>query len=1351
MPAASKKSYGSIPQARARKLLQAILEGVDREDRGCGLKFNADWAEVCPPRLTIETTLQALTLIANPQLQANTPEFKKAKTQTGEALGDLRDFVGILDDHRTQKKGSDRWHFSLRLWNKKVERNLEAFDQLWESRRSSNSKTQTTTPITAQQATQSLMRPGAPMPGVRLPENFVARPGALAAVKERLLAEGERTLVVSAIAGLGGLGKSVLATAIVLDPEVQGRFADGILWVTLGQNPDLLGLVGDWIRTLDRSKESLSATTLEGAKGYLQSLLAERRMLLVVDDVWNAAHAEWFRVGGAGCRVLVTTREAQLAGADYYALDLMTEAEAIELVRRKLKRAWSEGQAEAVRRFARVVGFLPLALDLSANLVAEGLSWGELQAEFEDERRAVALELLDSSESFELMAAAEREREERKYSLKACFNLSLRRLNPEQLRRFAWLGVLPEDVRIDGRMVRTLWDVREVEAKKGLIELCKRSFLTGAGESEGYGLYRVHDLMHDTARGLIESGCLAGVESLAAAHGAFVGRYGKLEAGAYLLGLPKDGYIHRHLTWHLVMAGREAAVHKLLGLSDGAGRNAWFEACEEIGEPGIFVQDVQRAWELAEALYRQEPERSIVLQGRYAFITATLNTLLDQLPAGVMAAFVKGGFWSVERAWAYVEQMQNEWTIGVAIEALATYLTKSLLQIAVEKARSIQDEYSRARVLTALAKHDQADFSQLLQAARSIQDEYSRAEVLTALAKLGQADFSQLLEAARSIQDEYSRAEVLTALAKLEQADFSQLLEAARSIQDESSRAEVLTELAKLNQADFSEALEAARLIQDEYSRAIVLTELAKLNQADFSEALEAARLIQDEYSRAIVLTELAKLNQADFSEALEAARSIKSESSRAIVLTALAKLEQADFSEALEAARSIKSESSRAIVLTALAKLEQADFSEALEAARSIKSESSRAIVLTALAKLEQADFSEALQAARSIQDESSRAKVLTALAKHDQADFSQLLQAARSIRYESSRAEVLTALAKHDQADFSQLLQAARSIQDESSRAEVLTALAKHDQADFSEALEAARSIQDEYSRARVLIALAKLDQADFLQLLQAARSIQDERSRARVLTALAKHDQADFSEALQAARSIQDKYSRAMVLTALAKHDQADFSEALEAARSIQNEDRRARVLTALAKLEQADFSQLLEAARSIDDEYGCARVLTALAKLDHADFSQLLEAARLIQDEYGCARVLTALAKLEQADFSEALQAAHSIHDESKRAEVLSSLAQIDNADDLPQVYQAIHSLTQPNALTTCLPHLPLTEILPRWHPLLHTLAKGTRADLMTALGHLAPAIQEMGGAGALRGIVDEMQRICRQWK
>ena len=140
---------------------------------------------------------------------------------------------------------------------------------------------------------EMVRKSGVPFPRLHLPENFVERPKELAEVKARLLAHDDRALVISAIAGLGGLGKSILAIMTVLDAEIQEWFEDGILWTTLGQQPDLLSCLGDWIRELDKSRDAFSANTLESASQYLESLLVERRMLLVIDDVWDEAHAKW--------------------------------------------------------------------------------------------------------------------------------------------------------------------------------------------------------------------------------------------------------------------------------------------------------------------------------------------------------------------------------------------------------------------------------------------------------------------------------------------------------------------------------------------------------------------------------------------------------------------------------------------------------------------------------------------------------------------------------------------------------------------------------------------------------------------------------------------------------------------------------------------------------------------------------------------------------------------------------------------------------------------------------------------------------------------------------------------------
>ncbi|KAM3099242.1 NB-ARC domain-containing protein [Phormidesmis sp. 146-35] len=629
MPSSQKKSYGSIVQTRACRVLKGILEATKAGESSDPKKLQFRWQEEAgSQKVTIETTLQTLMHATNQdgQTKVTTPHVR-------EALEAMRDFLEIMQDHRVKTKGEAQWNFTLSLWSQDIQRNLNEFDELWESKRSLKSKLQ----AVPEQTLKSGLKAGAPFPGVRLPENFVPRPEAFDPVKQRLLAADDRALVVSAIAGLGGLGKSVLAAALVLDAEVQMRFADGVLWVTLGQNPDLQNLLGDWICTLDKSRESYSATTLESASSYLQTLLIDKRMLLVVDDAWNGAHVEHFRVGGAACRVLVTTREAQIEEAEVHSLGLMTEAEAIALVRQKLDRQWQPEQEPEVKAFAKSLGYLPLALDLATNQVRDGLSWADLRSEFETERRSVALEVLDSSEAWDCLD----ENQQRKYSLRACFNLSLRRLNAEQLRQFAWLGVLPEDVSLDARMAVTLWELSPLKAKKALIDLRNRSFLTSGTETlEGEVTYRVHDLMHDTARGLIEQATLSPpIRTLADAHAQLLDRY-RQKCDRWDR-LPNDGYIHRHLTWHFQQAGREDEIHALMAMSDEQGRNAWFEACDRLGQPAIFVQDVKRGWAIAEQSYEEDNTRSIVLQCQYALIMATLNSLVANLPSELLAVAVK--------------------------------------------------------------------------------------------------------------------------------------------------------------------------------------------------------------------------------------------------------------------------------------------------------------------------------------------------------------------------------------------------------------------------------------------------------------------------------------------------------------------------------------------------------------------------------------------------------------------------------------------------------------------------------------------------------------------------------------
>ncbi|MEH2081102.1 MAG: NB-ARC domain-containing protein [Nostoc sp.] len=307
-------TYGPEIQKRVKRLLEALLRFVDGEFEDGNFKIESDWKEAdsVNPKLTVQTTLVVLELLT----QKDKYSGKLTKAQIREALNLLKDFLKILEDNRLQTQGSDDWRFTLKLWSKDREKNLKGFDEAWEKKRPKKSKklaansTQDEGVATVPQIKLTLFQ--APP----LPTYFVERPEYSDDLKTRLLngsSSDSRTLVITAIHGLGSVGKSTLAAALAHNAEIQSRFCDGILWATLGQQPNVLALLSGWVQAL--GDYSFKPTSVEATSSHLRTLLYDKAVLLVVDDAWNTEDARAFNFGGARCQVLVTTREGHIADA----------------------------------------------------------------------------------------------------------------------------------------------------------------------------------------------------------------------------------------------------------------------------------------------------------------------------------------------------------------------------------------------------------------------------------------------------------------------------------------------------------------------------------------------------------------------------------------------------------------------------------------------------------------------------------------------------------------------------------------------------------------------------------------------------------------------------------------------------------------------------------------------------------------------------------------------------------------------------------------------------------------------------------------------------------------------------
>ena len=266
-------------------------------------------------------------------------------------------------------------------------------------------------------------------------------------------------------------------------------------------------------------------------RARLQELLAERAVLLVLDDVWDRTHAEAFDVLGPRCRMVVTTRDAGLItslGGTEHQVQLLTEAEARDLLAQ-----WAEVEPAALPPEAEQVrdhcGRLPLALALCGALAREGLSWGDLREALQE----ADLEFLDHPHG----------------SILRSIKVSVDRLTPEEARRFAELRVFPADETVPEDAVVTLWehtgDLSERHARRLLTTLERRALVRADGVSPNRRV-SLHDLVRDYTGQMIEDDT--------ALHGRLVEAYRTRCPEGWATG-PNDGYFFQRLRHHLAEAG----------------------------------------------------------------------------------------------------------------------------------------------------------------------------------------------------------------------------------------------------------------------------------------------------------------------------------------------------------------------------------------------------------------------------------------------------------------------------------------------------------------------------------------------------------------------------------------------------------------------------------------------------------------------------------------------------------------------------------------------------------------------------------------------------------------------------
>ncbi|ESW34216.1 hypothetical protein PHAVU_001G134300 [Phaseolus vulgaris] len=329
--------------------------------------------------------------------------------------------------------------------------------------------------------------------------------------------DGDTSLSVIPLVGMGGLGKTTLAKFVFNDSRIQECFPLK-MWVCVSDDFDIKQLIIKIINSANDQyapphQQNLNMLDLEQLQNQLKNKISGKKFLLVLDDVWNEDRVKWvelrnlIQVSAAGSKILVTTRSHSIASmmgsVPSHILEGLSEEDSLSLF---VKWAFKEGEEEKHdhlvnigREIVKKSRGVPLAVRTLGSL---------LFSKFE----ASEWEYVSENEIWNLP----HEKDDILPALKLSYDFM-----PSYLRQcFAMFSLFPKDYEINSYEISSLWGAlgliavpkknRTLEdvANKYLHELLSRSFLQDFTNFGTVYSFTIHDLVHDLALFVAKDDCL---------------------------------------------------------------------------------------------------------------------------------------------------------------------------------------------------------------------------------------------------------------------------------------------------------------------------------------------------------------------------------------------------------------------------------------------------------------------------------------------------------------------------------------------------------------------------------------------------------------------------------------------------------------------------------------------------------------------------------------------------------------------------------------------------------------------------------------------------------------------------
>ncbi|HEX5402600.1 MAG TPA: tetratricopeptide repeat protein [Pseudonocardiaceae bacterium] len=290
------------------------------------------------------------------------------------------------------------------------------------------------------------------------------------------------TVVITAVEGMAGIGKTALAVRAA--HQLADRFPDGVLFADLhGFTPDTEPTPP--AQVLDRLLHGLGVPgarippDLEARVGLYRSVLADRRVLIVLDNAAGETQLAPLLPGTPGCRAIITSRR-HLAGIDdatHLTLSVLDPAEAADLFSGIAGDRATAADRDTIERIVTLCGYLPLAIRVTAARLRQAPA-GNIAA-----LCAELADALGTGRGLDWLSDGHR-------AVGASLAMSYRHLTEDQQHMFRLVGLHPGSC-LEPYAMAALADTTVEDARRLLDDLHAASLL----RRPGYRRYMVHDLV----------------------------------------------------------------------------------------------------------------------------------------------------------------------------------------------------------------------------------------------------------------------------------------------------------------------------------------------------------------------------------------------------------------------------------------------------------------------------------------------------------------------------------------------------------------------------------------------------------------------------------------------------------------------------------------------------------------------------------------------------------------------------------------------------------------------------------------------------------------------------------------